>query len=130
MTWKSTTLDPNHEFKASYSFTIEYVVGTLGLASQQVTVAITDLHHEPEFDHTSPEVLADGTAVSVTTVLYQAVVIPDVAGDVVTSFTLEGDDAGLFNISADGKVTFAQEETPDFTAKSTYSFTVVAAVGT
>ena len=103
---------------------------TLGITKSvtaAASAAVADINDKaPVFTHTAPDALPEGTEVSATTPVYQAVVSPDVAGDTLT-FTLEGADRGLFTISNDGAVTFSSAHTPDYeTNPDGFSFTVVA----
>ena len=73
--------------------------------------------------------LPENTAVATSTAVYTAAGASD-AGAIVWSLKT-GADAGLFNInSSTGAVTFINATTPDHEDKSSYSFTIVATVGT
>ena len=134
VTFQSATT-PNHEAKSSYRFTIVATVGTGATAEtdeQTITIDVTDLNDTtPIFTSGTTATIAEGTAFSTTTAVYTATATPDVDGDTI-AWTLTGDDADLFNISAStGKVTFATATTPNYESGPTsYRFDVIATVGT
>ena len=134
VTFQSATT-PNHEAKSSYIFTIVATVGTGATAEtdeQTITIDVTDLNDTtPIFTSGTTATIAEGTAFSTTTAVYTATATPDVDGDTIT-WTLTGDDADLFNISAStGAITFATATTPDYESGPTsYRFDVTATVGT
>ena len=111
-------------------------ITTYGLYSDEidVTVTITNVNDD------MVTVTSDGTGaalvenreVDTDTEVYRAVGASD-AGTIVWSFKGDGstDDAGLFDIdSGTGVVTFKAATAPDFEAKGSYAFTVLATVGT
>ena len=111
-------------------------ITTYGLYSDEidVTVTITNVNDD------MVTVTSDGTGaalvenreVDTDTAVYRAVGASD-AGTIVWSFKGDGstDDAGLFDIdSGTGVVTFKAATAPDFEAKGSYAFTVLATVGT
>ena len=132
VTWKSSTADPDHETKASYSFTIEYVVGTQALASQAVTVEVVDISDEPPVlvgIHADPDAVVAGVSVKggeTGYVVYTATANTP-AANLPLFWSLKGTDAGLFRID-DGVVRFAEDTTiPD--DRTSYSFTVAVSAG-
>ena len=123
---------PDHEAKASYSFTIVATSGDLTADTLDVTMAVTDLNDvDPVITSSATaDALIDNTAYETSHVVYTATGTFD---DAVTGivWTLTGTDAALFDIDAsNGEVTFKVATTPDHETKTSYDFTVVATTGT
>ena len=130
---------PNYEAKDSYSFTIVATSGSLS-SDKVVTIAVADANDIAPVITSSDSgtALAENIEVATTTAVYNATATPDIAGDAVAwSFkttdangdSLE-DDAGLFDINAStGVVTFKASTTPNYEAKDSYRFTIVATTG-
>jgi hypothetical protein len=123
----SLSTDPDHEAQSQYSFTVVATDEAGHSSEQTVTLDINDL------DDTAPVITSPTTAsvleskgagVSV----YQAIV--DDSADVndgTLAYSLTGDDAGAFGISASGLVTLLED--PEADTQAEYSFTVVATDG-
>lgn len=94
------------------TITYEDTHGTKTLTTAVSAPVVDRPDKPPVFTHTAPDALPEGTEVSATTPVYQAVVSPDVAGDPLT-YTLEGADRGLFTISNDGADTLRGGEGDD-----------------
>ena len=110
------------------TITYEDTHGTKTLTTAVSAPVVDRPDKPPVFTHTAPDPLPEGTKVAATSIIYQAVVSPDVTGDPLT-YTLEGADRGLFTISNDGAVTFSSAHTPDYERQAAYHFSVVATVG-
>ncbi|WP_139434213.1 beta strand repeat-containing protein [Aeromonas media] len=119
--------NPDHETKASYSFTVVATDAAGNASEQVVTLNINDL------DEVAPTITSGTTASAINEnsgagQLVYTVTSTD-SGDVSTgntSYSLKaGADAGLFSINAaTGAVTLTGN--PDYETKASYSFTVVA----
>ncbi|MEB6651086.1 cadherin repeat domain-containing protein [Aeromonas caviae] len=121
------TGNPDHETKASYSFTVVATDAAGNASEQVVTLAINDL------DDTAPTITSGGIASAIDENSGAGQVVYTVtstdSADVAsgsTSYSLKaGADAALFNIDATtGAVTLTGN--PDHESKASYSFTVVA----
>ena len=113
---------PNYEAKPSYSINVVASDGTLS-STQAVTISVADV--APTISSGAAGSVTEGAAAGTT--VYTAAAT-DVAGGTVT-YSLSGSDAASFTINAStGVVTI--NATPDFEAKSSYSFNVVASDGT
>ena len=117
---------PNFEAKPSYSFDVIATQGATA-TTQSVTLGINDLNDvNPVFSSVTTASVNENVAT--TTVVYDAN-----ATDADTSFgaityTLGGTDAGLLNIDgATGEVRLIAS--PNFEAKASYSFNVIATQG-
>jgi hypothetical protein len=116
------TENPDFETKPSYSFTVVATDAAGNSAAQVVSLSIEDQ------DDSAPVITSGSTAEAIDEnsgpgqVVYDADATDD--GPVTWSLA-DGDDAADFTIDADtGEVTLTED--PDFEAKSSYSFTVVA----
>ncbi len=129
---------PDHENKASYSFTVVASVTADGVthsASQIITLSVTDLNdNAPVFTSSATasvnENIAandDGDTQGSAATIYTAIAAPDDAGDTVSYSLTSANDGDSFGINAStGDVWF--RAAPDHENKSSYSFTVVASV--
>jgi len=115
--------NPDHETKASYSFTVVATDAAGNASEQVVTLAVNNL------DDTAPVFTGGATATAtainensaVGTFVYKA----EATDTSVVTYRLDGTDAALFSINAgSGEVTLAGSL--DHETKSSYSFTVVA----
>ena len=78
----------------------------------------------------SGDALDEGTQIAATQAIYTAAGTFDVTPIVWSLKAGNGDDAALFSIdTSSGAVTFQSGTTPDFEAKSSYAFTIVATSG-
>ena len=120
------TANPDFETKSSYVFTVR-AIDRAGLESapKTVTLGITNV------DETAPLITSPGLATAVaensatTVVVYTATATDLVESSGGVSFSLEGADAAAFSVTgATGLVKF--KASPDFEAKPSYAFTVVA----
>ena len=115
------TANPDYEAQSSYSFTVIASDGVNASAQQTVTLAVTDV------DDTAPVITSSADAGSVVEnsgagqVVYTAVATDETSA---VAFSLSGADAAAFSIDANGAVTLS--DNPDYEAKSSYAFTVVA----
>ena len=128
VTFDSATT-PDHETKASYSFTVVATSGSLAAVEQAVTIAVTDVNDvAPTITSgATGAALAENTEVAATTAIYTATGTFDVDAIV---WSLKADsDSGLSIDSGTGAVTFDDATTPDYETKASYSFTVVATSG-
>ena len=121
------TGDPDFEAQASYSFTVVATDDEGNSSQQPVSLTINNL------DEVAPSITSGGTATAIDEnsgagqVVYTATSTD--SGDISTGSTIyslqAGGDAAAFSINANtGAVTLTGN--PNFEAKSTYSFTVVA----
>ena len=116
------TANPDYEAQSSYSFTVVADDGVNATASQTVTLEVTDV------DDTAPVISSSSDAGSVVEnsgagqVVYTAEASDETSG---VTYSLTGADAAAFSIDANGAVTL--NDNPDYEAKSSYAFTVVAA---
>jgi methionine-rich copper-binding protein CopC len=119
------TGNPDYEAKASYSFTVVATDAAGNASSQAVTLGINNL------DEVAPTITSGVTATAINEnsgagqVIYtaKATDTADISGGV--TFSLKaGSDAGLTINPTTGAVTLTGN--PDYEAKSSYSFTVVA----
>ncbi|MGY6030913.1 beta strand repeat-containing protein [Phytobacter sp. AG2a] len=119
------TGNPDYETKSSYSFTVVATDAAGNASSQAVTLGINNL------DEVAPTITSGATATAINEnsgagqVIYTAKAIDtaDISGGV--TFSLKaGSDAGLTIDPTTGAVTLTGN--PDYEAKSSYSFTVVA----
>ena len=112
----------DYESRSSYSF--DLVMTGARNATQTILVSVTNVNdNAPVFTSgTTAEVVENTRARSA---IYQAQV-SDADGSNIR-YTLSGEDAALLRISATGIVTL--KEPPDFEAKASYSFDVVASDG-
>ena len=126
---------PDHETKASYTFTVRASVtadGSTQTADRTVTLTVNDVNDVAPTITSGATGTArpENTAISTTTEVYDAAGTHDVT-PIVWSLKDGVGDEDLFNInSATGVVTFKTATTPDYETKSSYSFTVVATSGT
>ena len=124
-----TTFTPDHENTASYTFTVVATVGTLA-TKQTVTLAITDVNDvAPTISGGANAVataLPENTEVANTKVVYEARGTADV-GTIVWSIE---ESNSPFMIDSSGDVRFKTTFTPDHENTASYTFTVVATVGT
>ena len=117
-------VSPDFEAKSQYSFTIKATDNAGNSSEQQVTLNVNNL------DEVAPIITSGASAeiienAGVGQVVYTATAedAGDISGGVV--FSLAGEDAELFTIDANsGQVTLIAN--PDYEAKSSYSFDVVA----
>jgi len=119
------TGNPDFETKASYSFTVVATDAAGNASSQTVTLAVNNL------DEVAPTITSGATATAINEnsgagqVIYtaKATDTADISGGV--TFSLKaGSDAGLTIDPITGAVTLTGN--PDYEAKASYSFTVVA----
>lgn len=107
---------PNFEAPADadhdnvYNIIVNASDGVAPAATQSVTITVTDVNEAPTITSAATATQAENTAAS--TVVYQ-IAASDPEGTAL-SYTLSGTDAGLFNISSTGAVTF--KNAPDFEA--------------
>ena len=98
-----------------------------------VTVTVTDANDvAPTIDGgptATGTALAENTVVAATTAIYTASGTADVSGDSIVWSLKAGSDTGLSIDRTSGAVTFDAATTPNFENKPSYSFTVVATVG-
>ena len=130
VTFQSGTT-PDFEAKSSYAFTVVATSGSLS-AEQIVTVAVTDVNDVAPVitSSASGDALDEGTQIAATQAIYTAAGTFDVTPIVWSLKAGNGDDAALFSIdTSSGAVTFQSGTTPDFEAKSSYDFTIVATSG-
>src|SRR6185436_2972360 len=113
---------PDYEAKGSYAFNVVASDGTL-TSTRAVTVSVSDV--PPGISSGAVGSVTEGAAAG--TPVYTAVA-SDVAGGTV-SYSLAGTDAGAFTIDASTGVV-AINAIPNFEAKASYSFDVVASDGT
>ncbi|WP_206668787.1 cadherin domain-containing protein [Lacisediminimonas profundi] len=122
------TANPDHETKASYSFNVVASDGVTTASQQAVTLTINNV------DEVAPTITSSTTATAINEnsgagqVVYTAIATDtaDISGGV--TYSLSGDDASLFTINATtGAVTLTGN--PNYEAKSSYSFTVLASDG-
>ena len=111
-------------------------ITTYGLYSDEIDVTVTVTNVNDDMVTVTSDgtgaALVENREVDTDTAVYRAVGASD-AGTIVWSFKGDGstDDAGLFDIdSGTGVVTFKAATAPDFEAKGSYAFTVLATVGT
>ena len=128
------TASPDFETKASYEVTITVTDSKVDTTPATITLTINvadvnDVAPTISSGATGTITLPENTEVPTTTTVYEAAGTPDVSGDTIV-WSLDGTDAALFSISNTGVVTFAAATTPDFETKPSYSFNVVATVGT
>jgi hypothetical protein len=116
------TANPDFEAQEQYSFTVIASDDVNATAQQAVSLEIIDV------DNTAPVItsLADAGSVVENSgagqVVYTAVATDETSAEV--TFTLSGADAAAFGVDASGAVTL--NENPDYEAKSSYAFTVIA----
>jgi hypothetical protein len=124
------TANPNFEAKSSYIFTVLASDGVNAATEQAVTLAINNL------DEVAPTITSSATATAINENSGAAQVVYTVtstdsgdAASVGVSYSLKaGEDAALFSISSStGAVTLTAD--PNFEAKSSYAFTVLASDG-
>ena len=122
------TGNPDFETKPSYSFTVVATDAASNASEKLVALAITNL------DEVAPTITSGATATAINENSGAAQVVytvtstdtADISAGV--SYSLGGTDAGLFSISSStGAVTLSAN--PNFEAKSSYSFTVLASDG-
>ncbi|MGI9440318.1 MAG: cadherin-like domain-containing protein [Parvibaculales bacterium] len=124
---------PNHELPADADIDNVYtVIVTVsdGVLSDTVTINVT----VTDVNDVAPTItsgatgtaLPENTAVGTSTAVYTATGTFDTTA---ITWSLTGTDAGLFNISSAGAVTFKSATTPDYETKPIYSFNVVATSG-
>ncbi|MES2904247.1 MAG: cadherin domain-containing protein [Pseudomonadota bacterium] len=116
----------NFEAKPSYSFTVTATDnGTPALsATQTITVTVSNVNEAPTFTSATATATTPENIPTTTTVFTAAAV--DVDAGTTLIYSISGADAGAFNInSGTGAVTF--RASPDFEAKSSYTFVVTAA---
>ena len=115
------TDNPDYEAKSSYSFTVVADDGVNATASQDVTLAITNV------DDTAPVISSSADAGSIEEnsgagqVVYTAEASDETSG---VTYSLAGADAGAFSIDSNGAVTLTAN--PDYETQNSYSFDVVA----
>lgn len=111
------------ETKSSYSFTVTASDGSLS-STQTVTLNVTNVNEAPVFSATTrTTTVAENVAAGTALFTAGGAVDPD-AGATVT-YSLTGTDAAAFAVNATtGAVTFVAS--PNFEAKSSYSFNLVA----
>jgi hypothetical protein len=115
------TANPDFEAKSSYSFTVVADDGINASASQDVTLAITNV------DDTAPVFSSSADAGSIEEnsgagqVIYTAEASDETSG---VTYSLVGADAGAFAIDPNGVVTLTAN--PDYETQNSYSFDVVA----
>ena len=133
----NTATTPDHEMKASYTFTVIATEADNNVTTEHVvTIAVTDLNDvAPTIDGgataTSTTTFPEGTEITAGTVVYTATGTFDVTAITWTLKPSNSDDASLFRINGStGVVTFFAAETPDYDTKASYIFTVVATSGT
>ncbi|WP_166037291.1 M10 family metallopeptidase C-terminal domain-containing protein [Sphingosinicella sp. YJ22] len=113
----------NFEARSSYSFTVHADDGLGGTDAQGVTLTVQDVNEAPVITSGTTATIAENSPTS--TVVYQ-VLASDPDGNPL-AYTLSGADAASFTIDASGAVRFIQS--PDFEARSSYSFSVQASDG-
>ena len=107
-----------------YEFTVVASDGEL-TASQDVTLNVNDVNEAPEFVYPAA-FMSIAENIDTSQVIWSADAT-DVDGDVL-SYSLSGEDAGYFSVSALGAVSF--NESPDYeSGKTVYDFSVVASDG-
>ncbi|HEY0326740.1 MAG TPA: M10 family metallopeptidase C-terminal domain-containing protein, partial [Allosphingosinicella sp.] len=111
------------EARNSYAFTVHAEDGRGGSTAQPVTLSIQNVNEAPVITSGTTATIAENSPTS--TIVYQ-VVANDPDGNALT-YTLGGADAALFTIDQNGAVRFIQS--PDFEARSSYSFSVQASDG-
>lgn len=116
---------PDYESgKTVYEFTVVASDGEL-TASQDVTLNVNDVNEAPEFVYPAA-FMSIAENIDTSQVIWSADAT-DVDGDVL-SYSLSGEDAGYFSVSALGAVSF--NESPDYeSGKTLYDFSVVASDG-
>ncbi len=118
-----TKLD--YETAQSHSITVEVSDGHGATSTEVFTINVSNVNEAPVITSGSTGSEAENTAVS--NVVYQVVASDPEKGAL--TYSLSGDDAGLFNISSSGAVTF--KESPDFEKPldmgkdNTYNITVI-----
>ncbi|QEP44776.1 cadherin repeat domain-containing protein [Ectothiorhodospiraceae bacterium BW-2] len=116
------TGDPDYEAKASYSFTVIATDNAGNSSEQSITLAVNNLdENAPQF--TSGAI---ATAIDENSGAGQLVYTATATDSGTVTYSLKaGDDAALFSIDANsGEVTLTGN--PDYEAKASYSFTVIA----
>ena len=101
-------------------------------AAIALTINVNDINDSPPIFTSISEgaVLVENRPVDITTIIYTAAAISDGGNDGAIVYTLEGQNAELYNIDAStGAVTFVSTTTPDFETTPLYSFTVRATIG-
>ena len=122
------TANPNFEAKSSYAFTVVATDAANNASEKAVTLAINNL------DEVAPTITSAATATAINEnsgaaqVVYMVTSTDTADISAWVSYSLGGTDAGLFSISSStGAVTLSAN--PNFEAKSSYSFTVLASDG-
>ena len=130
VTFKSATTPDHERGKTSYAFTIVATTGNLS-SEQEVTIAVTDVNEAPTINSSDRgAALTENEEVPVTQNVYTAQGTYDLVPIVWSIDRSKQDDGGFFTIdSGTGEVTFKSATTPDYEAKDSYSFTVVATTG-
>ena len=119
------TQEADYEAQSSYNLVITAKDGNDNTSDQAVTIAIANI------DEVAPTITSAGTAANIdensgaNQVVYtaEATDLADTSDGV--TFSLGGADASKFTINADSGVVTLKDD-PDFEAKSTYSFEVIA----
>ena len=120
--YASSTLD--YEVQTSYDFTIVATDAAGNATEGAVTLTLTDVDEiAPEF--TSIESVSIDENVAADTTIYTAAA-SDASGSVTYSLKSGFGDASALSIASDGKVTLASSAQPNYEAKSSYNFMVVA----
>ena len=114
---------PNFEARSAYSFTVLAEDNRGGSTAQPVTLSIANINEAPVISSGTTATIAENSPTS--TIVYQ-IVASDPEGSALT-YTLSGADAASFSIDQNGAVRFLQS--PNFEARSSYSFTVNASDG-
>ncbi|QEP44775.1 cadherin repeat domain-containing protein [Ectothiorhodospiraceae bacterium BW-2] len=116
------SVEPDYETQASYSFTVIATDDSNNSTEQTVTLNINDLDEgAPQFTSGATATVIDENS-GAGQVIYTATATDT---GTVTYSLKAGDDAGLFSIDANsGEVTLTGD--PDYEAKASYSFTVIA----
>ncbi|WP_151449271.1 beta strand repeat-containing protein, partial [Lacisediminimonas profundi] len=122
------TANPDHEAKASYSFNVVANDGVTAASQQAVTLTINNI------DEVAPTITSSTTATAINEnsgagqVVYTAIATDTADISAGVTYSLSGTDAALFTINeTTGAVTLTGN--PDYEAKSSYSFNVVASDG-